>query len=268
MNDFNLKMMSEEQFKKLVCNDERTLDVINAVLTPECPKCLTLINKYSSKKEYFKNKYNDENDVRVMFFNKILNTVYSYLLERVLINGLVDKKDDIKDYLKRTGLTNVMHNWDKFKYSHNIYNAFTCYIRIFSCLESTIREISYYAGLTKNDKETIRSCYNKLIEKTGLNNEYKNLLDLLACVRNLIHTMGISADNRTIMYKMVEYKFIKGKFPNSNILNLINLLTLFENDVIDFIDDLFESDLVANIKDMPDNLSTEVEEFEKWLVNS
>lgn len=81
-----------------------------------------------------------------MFFNKILNTLYSYFLEKILINGLVDADKNIQKFLKRLNLSPVIDNWNTFTISHNIYNAFTFYVRIFSYLESSLRKIHLHLG--------------------------------------------------------------------------------------------------------------------------
>lgn len=58
----------------------------------------------------------------------------------------------------------------------------------------------------------ISKIYTPLIDDNNLNHEYKNLLILLAGIRNLMHYMGVSFKDNTITYKNVSYKFEKVKF--------------------------------------------------------
>ena len=268
MENFNIRLVNENELSNLGLNQD-TLNVINATIAPEFAKCLQIIDKYNSKKQELLKIYNNENDVRIMFFTKILNTLYSYLLERVLINGLVDSDEDTKDYLKRIGLSAVINNWDTFKFSHNFYNAFTCYIKIFSCLESSLREIHFHMGLNPNKEyKTFYKIYHPIIEENNLNSSYEDLLELLAKIRNLVHNMGVSNDTKDITYKNTTYKFEKDQIPKPEVVNLINLFDLFENDIIDFVSDLFSSNKIKQIANMPDYLSSEFESFEKWLANN
>lgn len=264
--EFDIKCINVEQLKQLNL-DQDTLNVINAAIAPEFAPLLDIINTYDSKRNEFKNIYNDDNDVRIMFFTKILNTLYSYFLERVLINGLVDSDDNIKNYLQRINLSPVVKNWDTFKISHNFYNAFTCYIRLFSCLESSLREIHNYLNLNaSNNFSTFYNIYHPLITNNALNSDYENLLNLLATIRNLIHNMGICTKNVNITYNGTTYQFIENQIPSKDVLNLINILDLFKTDVLNFISELFNSSSIRLISNMPDNLSSDSKDYDKWIL--
>ena len=266
MEKFNIKIINTNDLKTLGL-DQDALNIINATIAQEFQKCVQIITKYSSKKQEFLKIYNDENDVRIMFFTKIINTLYSYFLERVLINGLVENDKNTQDFLKRAGVAEIINNWNTFKFSHNFYNAFVCYIRIFSCLESSLREIHYYLGLNPNNKFiSFYQIYQPLIKKNGLNSDYKNLLKLLANIRNLIHNMGVSNKTEIVTYKNTTYEFKKDQIPKPGDLNLINLLNLFENDILDLISDLFNAPSIKQITSMPDNLSTDINDFKNWLI--
>lgn len=263
--DINVKLIDEKQLEQLNL-DQNSMNIIKAVTADEYAPLLSIISQYNSKKNEFEKIYNNNDDVRIMFFTKMLNTLYSYSLERVLINGLVNSDDNTKKYIEQVGLKNIIKSWNTFKISHNFYNSFTCYIRLFSCLESSLRELyKIVYNPSNNNFISFNKIYEPLINDNSLDQDYKNLLKLLTAIRNLIHNMGISSKTQEIIYKNKKYNFVENQIPSKDVLNLINLLDLYEKDVLDFITELFKSSTIKSISKMQDNLSTNIEDYKKWL---
>ena len=68
-----------------------------------------------------------------------------------------------------------------------------------------------------------------------------------------------------MIYKKIIYKFEENKLPEPKILNLINLLDLFEKDVLQFIEDLFNLRAFQNINFIEDDFSSDLSNLESWL---
>lgn len=261
MEDFlKFKAIKMEELKKMNLSHEIS-SLINAVSSNEFVPVINLIDVYENKRAFYANKYKD-NDVRVMFFTKILNAAYSYQLERILINGLVDNDEKTRLFINNTGLSQVMNNWNTFKIAHNHYNAFTFYIRIFSCLESSIRKLIASVNAPQGFKPLSKICEPFI---STLNPDYKALIELLSTIRNLMHTLGFPLITKEIEYKKIIYKFEENKLPEPKILNLINLLDLFEKDVLQFIEDLFNLREFQNINFIEDDFSSDLSNLESWL---
>lgn len=260
-----------ENFLRQLNLTEDDINLINATTAPEFAATFNVIDKYNKKSIEFSNIYSDPHDIRNMFFIKMLNTLYSYYLDRSLINGLVDTNLNTQNWLKNLGLSTIINNWNTFKISHNFYNSFVFYIRLFSSLESTLREIYFYLYPNEKQKKKFfkfHEIYTPMINDNSLKQEYIYLLKLLASIRNLIHNMGVSNIDDSITYNGITYKFEAGKVPSKEVVNMIDLLDLYNNDVLDFISDLFNCQNIKNISNMPDNLSPDFKDFEDWISNN
>ena len=226
---------------------------------------------YSDKTINYFNQLNQSNDARVMAFNKIHNCILCY---DITWKTFVKTFSDDFEYNKLLAEFNLYNQSDNFKegfpYSYNMYISFGVYIRLFCSLESSLRVIYHKLATqgyfnSQNKFVSIDTVMAQIIKYTKINNEYKNLVSLLSNVRNLMHGFGAFPYNdKSITYKGKEYKFTK-PFVSADLVKLEFLLPLFEKDVINMLDDIFQSSVIKSISFIKDDLDTNLDNYKKYL---
>lgn len=258
---FKIKAMDLEVFNKLF-NDPQIRNLVNAVSSDEFIPITNMIEEYSIQQKKYSTQYGND-DVRTMFFAKILNAAYSYQLERIMFNGPLAVDENIKILLKSIAFKPAVNNWESFRISHNYYSSFNFYIRIFSCFESSIRKL--IASHTPPQKfEPLGKLCNPYLK--NLDPEYEQLVKLLCMIRNLMHTLGVPIKDDEIEYKGKIYKFESGKLPESDVLSLINIIELFRKDVIKFATDLFNVQQFISQKFIEDDFKSDLTDIENILI--
>lgn len=232
---------------------------------------ITLRQKYSEKTIEYYEILKQQNDARVMTFNKIHNTILCY--DIVWKNFLENFADDDK-YSKLLYKFNLTKQPKEFKeglpYSHNLYISFGVYIRLFCCLESSLRvihrELAKQGYFKFQDKfVSIDTVMAQIIKHTKIDEKYKNLVTLLANVRNLMHGFGaFPYDDKPIKYNGTEYIF-KKPFVSANLVRLDSLLQFFEKDVINMFEAIFNSSIIISIPFMEDDLDTNLDNYKKYM---
>jgi len=244
------------------------LNLIEAVGAPDYLPVMDTINAYMLKQEeYLKNYQKD--DVRIMFFAKTINTLYSYQLERVLINGILNTQNSsVIELIKAANLGIILKMGENFQIQHSIYNASLCYIRLFCSLESTLREIYSefgYIPKKKNSFIQFSEISSTIINDFKLDKKYIKLLELLATIRNLMHEFGVSNKNKEIKYNGKTYKFEKGKFPKAEMVKLVSLLEFYRIDVLTLMDQMFQTEKFKNKQYIKDYLSPNKQHYKNWI---
>lgn len=194
---------------------------------------VNLRQKYSEKTVKYYNILKQQNDARVMSFNKIHNTILCY---GIAWRNFLDNFADDNKYNKLLGELNLSMQPVEFKeglpYSYNMYISFGVYIRIFCCLESSLRiihrELAKQGYFEFQDKfVSIDTVMAQIIKHTKIDEKYKNLVNLLANVRNLMHGFGaFPYDDKPIKYNGTEYTF-KKPFVSASLVRLDFLLPFF-----------------------------------------
>ena len=96
------------------------------------------------------------------------------------------------------------------------------FVNVFLRFENFIKLISDSQNLTG---EKINKLSKDLIDKLGLDQDYKNLIDLLTHIRNTIHTEGFhTRDDKTITYKGKSFELKKdhpATFYNEDFLHFL-----------------------------------------------
>lgn len=232
---------------------------------------ITLRQKYSEKTvEYYK-ILKQQNDARIMAFNKIHNTVLCY---NIVWQNFLDNFADDNKYNKLLDNFNLSMQSDEFKeglpYSYNLYISFGVYIRLFCCLESSLRvihrELAKQGYFEFQDKfVSIDTVMAQIIKHTKIDEKYKNLVTLLSNVRNLMHGFGaFPYDDKPIKYDGTEYIF-KKPFVSANLVRLDFLLSFFEKDVINMFETIFNSSIIISIPFMEDDLDTNLNNYKKYM---
>ena len=159
---------------------------------------------------------------------------------------------------------------ESLPYSYNLYISFGLYIRLFCCLESSLRvihrELAKQGYFEFQDKfVSIDTVMAQIIKHTKIDEKYKNLVTLLANVRNLMHGFGaFPYDDKPIKYNGTEYIF-KKPFVSANLVRLDFLLSFFEKDVINMFEAIFNSSIIISIPFMEDDLDTNLDNYKKYM---
>lgn len=232
---------------------------------------ITLRQKYSEKTIKYYEILKQQNDARVMTFNKIHNTILCYgIVWRDFLDNFADDNKYVK-FLDEFNLSmQPIEFKEGFRYSYNMYISFGVYIRLFCCLESSLRvihrELAKQGYFEFQDKfVSIDTVMVQIIKHTKIDEKYKNLVTLLANVRNLMHGFGaFPYDDKQIKYNGTEYIF-KKPFISANLVRLDFLLSFFEKDVINMFEAIFNSSIIISIPFMEDDLDTNLNNYKKYM---
>ena len=232
---------------------------------------ITLRQKYSEKTIKYYEILKQQNDARVMTFNKIHNTILCYgIVWRNFLDNFADDNKYVK-FLNEFNLSmQPIEFKEGFRYSYNMYISFGVYIRLFCCLESSLRvihrELAKQGYFEFQDKfVSIDTVMAQIIKHTKIDEKYKNLVTLLANVRNLMHGFGaFPYDDKPIKYNGTEYIF-KNPFVSANLVRLDFLLSFFEKDVINMFEAIFNSSIIISIPFMEDDLDTNLNNYKKYM---
>ena len=111
---------------------------------------------------------------------------------------------------------------------------------VFLRFESFIRIIGSRIGIKG---ERINTICKSAIDNTGVNSEYKNLIDLFTYTRNTIHSEGIhTRDTVTITFKGSSFDFMK---DSPLLFYDLGFLTFMLNEVGNLMEDIINSRVVS-----------------------
>ena len=232
---------------------------------------VSLRQKYGEKTIEYCKMLNQQNDARVMTFNKIHNTVLCYNIIWKLFLETFANEDKYSNLLDELNLSIQPTEFKEgLPYSYNQYISFGLYIRLFCCLESSLRLI--HRELAKqgcfnfqNKFVSVSDVIAQIVKYTNIDEEYKNLVALLANIRNLMHGFGaFPYDDKPINYKGTEYMF-KKPFVSANLVKLDFLLPFFEKDVINMFESIFNSNIIISIPFIKDDLDTNLDNYKKYM---
>jgi len=258
--------MKEKKPDYLMQNEQ--LNFITTVANNEVyMKLIDSIKIYKIEAQNALEQFPDVNDARVMLYNKILNTLYSYQLELALLHGFYKDNDNNINLVRSAGLL-IPEPVNDFLVGHEIYLTFSFYIRLISCIESSLRIFYDELGYNSNPAEyiTFNTVYHSLIKKLSLKAIYGDLFDFLTTIRNLMHTLGFyNKAQKTLKYKGQIYTFDTQQFSQYKYLTITFLLDLFNNDIKDFLKDIINSQDMQKKPNIKDNLSSNIQDLYDWV---
>ncbi len=229
----------------------------------------TITTYEQARTPYMKQFIND--DARVMFFTKIIDTLFSYQLNRVLSNGLITTPNNfVLELLTHTGLGALVQNWNSFSNIHSQFCTFGCFTNLFNSVESFLRILYRELGYDNGSKKFISFSviYKKFISDYNFDKKYEDIFKLLNLIRNCMHNFGVCNVDDEVEYNGVKYTFEKGKFPSAKVVDLVFLLNIFQVDILTFINQLLAVPEISAINLIKDDLSTDYKKQEDWQNNS
>lgn len=212
---------------------------------------------YNQKAVIGKDKYGVKNDTRLITYFKILNIIKFYQIQRLHINNYVYNAPEFANILQAIKMYDMKEDEkNEFAKLYDTYITFGFFVQLFCAIESSLRLI--HKELHKpeeiNKHIPLDTVMDNIITKTNIDYEYKNLISLLATIRNSsMHNYGMN-----IKYKPIEYKGEKHEFKKSFIekkyRSIDFTLNLVKNDILKMFNDIFESEIISNINFIEDDL--------------
>lgn len=221
-------------------------------------KLLKLKNLYTKKYIFYSSIY-APNDIRVMCYNKILNILIVYIIER---NFLINNFNTIKNYNKIMSKcdlpTNTFNNLESAYFSFSSHTTFSFYIRLFCALESSIRLIYKECKIQKHENiekfENLDNIMKYICKTVNIDDKYINLIWLLSNIRNVMHGFGAyHYKNKEREYNGERYSF-SPPFINERYVKLDFILNFFEKDIIEMLDKIFLSSKICQISHIQDDI--------------
>lgn len=243
-----------------------TVDKINNIIA-------NIRTSYSEKSIEYARKLQNFNDTRVIVFSKIFNAILCFdIIWKTFIKTFSDKKS-YNDLLDDFNLITYSDDFKVgFPYSYNIYISFGIFIRLFCSLESTLRIIHRelaQRGFFKEKPDSyfisINTVIAQIVKYTQIDEEYKDLISLLSLERNLMHNFGFfHGKEKVISYKDNTYIF-KAPIPSAKYARLDFLLSFFEKDVLNLLEDIFNSNIIKSISEINDDLSSNLDDHIRYM---
>lgn len=187
-------------------------------------------------------KWDQNTDARIVDIKLMRESVQSFLIINELIVSCYDNLDIWKEHEFKSDEERIKFLTDRLYFLRQDLES-NLFINIFLRFENFIRLITASAGIANHN---LNGRIIEFIDKLKINEEYKNLINILIYTRNTIHTGGIRIQNdNTLTYKGIDYKFVKGHTPE--FWNYNNMIFFFSQ-LFDFI---YEVVSHPEIKDKP-----------------
>jgi hypothetical protein len=205
-------------------------------------KCTEIINDLGATNP----NWDDQKDLRILFFAFLREGIQSYMLAESLSKKLVNRKwyqnNGMGEAITGDDTKDVKFMSDRM-FHHAVWTKASFFMGAFAEIENTLRIIAKEYDSGSCDNHNITTLVNNLIDKLGINTDYKELWRVFAYTRNTIHSGGFhthKSGNQSITYKNKKFDFIKDDpvdfLTPENLMFILSELIEFLKDIINHSD--------------------------------
>ena len=195
---------------KIITIKDETLEQFASYICPLLEKCGTIIEKLKKEAP----SLDPQKDARILYYLFLREDIQSYLLSFAVSNQISDKDWWENGPFKRS-LENSAKSPEEFikdrAFHYNLWVDGVFFLSFYSGTENYLRLIAEVYDNGSCNSYKVWKIVRNLIDKLGLDENYKKLWKVVSNVRNSVHSGGIHTDKTDqIIFKEKSFEFTQG----------------------------------------------------------